>query len=179
MTAAANAGDAVMPDPPADIVAAMDQAMALIRDSAQGLVDSAEGESVVDVWMYAFGCDLLRRTDADRDKLIELVAAATMLVAQRMETDQQSRQWALPPEPGPEVLRLRPVERYPGDNSLWLDRDRARQGWRIVMRGRAGMSLEWVQAFGFGMAEVFGGRPLLDATAEVPADASAATEGAA
>ncbi len=74
------------------------------------------------------------------------------------------RTWALPDEPGPEVRRLRPVERYPGDNSIWLDREPDNTGWRIVMRGRTGEPMEWVQAYGIGAGSVWGGRPLTDAT---------------
>jgi hypothetical protein len=74
------------------------------------------------------------------------------------------RRWALPDEPGPEVRRLRPVERYPGDNSIWLDREPDNSGWRIVMRGRAGEPMEWVRAYSLGAGSVWGGRPLIDAT---------------
>lgn len=75
--------------------------------------------------------------------------------------------WDLPAEPGPEVTRLRPVERYPGDNSLLLERGPNGAGWRVVINGRPGEPLDWVQAFGLGMAQIFGGRPLIDATQEM------------
>jgi hypothetical protein len=78
------------------------------------------------------------------------------------------RVWGLPAEPGPEVRRLRPVESYPGDNSIWLDREADNSGWRVVMHGRAGEPVEWVRAYCTGAGSVWGGRDLVDATDEIP-----------
>lgn len=81
--------------------------------------------------------------------------------------------WALPPEPGPDVRRLRPVERYRGDNGIWLDREPDNSGWRLVVMNRpADEALEWIRAYGLGAATCWGGRPLLDATSEVDREES-------
>lgn len=74
--------------------------------------------------------------------------------------------WAPPTEPGPEVRRLRPVERYSGDNGIWYDREPDNSGWRLMMRGRPGEVIEWLRVVA-GAGSVYGGRPLFDATGEL------------
>jgi hypothetical protein len=73
--------------------------------------------------------------------------------------------WTPPTEPGPEVRRVRPVERYAGDNSIWYDREPDNSGWRGVMMGRPGGVIEWLQVVA-GAGSVYGGQTLIDATAE-------------
>lgn len=74
--------------------------------------------------------------------------------------------WTPPPEPPPSVRRLRPVERYPGDNDIWIDREPDHTGWRIFIRGRSGGPVEWLQVVA-AAGQIYGGRQLVDATAEV------------
>jgi hypothetical protein len=74
--------------------------------------------------------------------------------------------WTPPPEPGPEVRRVRPVESYPGDNGIWYDREPDNSGWRLVMMGRRGDVLEWLKVVA-GAGSVYGGRQLIDATDEM------------
>lgn len=73
--------------------------------------------------------------------------------------------WTPPAEPGPEVRRVRPVPRYAGDNAIWFDREDDGSGWRLVMHGRVGVPDEWLQVVA-AAGSVYGGRQLVDATAE-------------
>ena len=74
--------------------------------------------------------------------------------------------WTPPAEPGPEVRRVRPVERYPGDNGIKYDREPDNSGWRLVMMGRRGEVIEWLQVLA-GAGSIYGGRQLIDATSEL------------
>lgn len=74
--------------------------------------------------------------------------------------------WMPPAEPGPEVRRVRPVERYPGDDGIRYDREPDNSGWRLVMMGRRGEVIEWLQVLA-GAGGIYGGRQLIDATSEL------------
>ncbi len=84
-------------------------------------------------WLIVF------RTLADRAMVTEpgyiipkLADAVRQLLADdRLRTD-LPWSWTPPAEPGPDVRRLRPVERYAGDNSIWYDREPDGSGWRLV-----------------------------------------------
>lgn len=79
--------------------------------------------------------------------------------------------WTPPAEPGPNVRRVRPVERYTGDNGIRYDREPDNSGWRLVMMGRPGGVIEWRQVIA-GAGSIYGGRQLIDATAELEQTAS-------
>lgn len=74
--------------------------------------------------------------------------------------------WTPPAEPGPEVRRVRPVERYAGDNGIWYDREPDGSGWRGFLNGRPGGVIGWLQVIA-GCGSVYGGRQLVDATSEI------------
>jgi hypothetical protein len=102
---------------------------------------------------------------AERDQLrvqVTNLSAAHDLVS---SASPESWSWVSPAEPGPAVRRVRPVERYPGDNGIWFDREPDNSGWRLVMRGRPGEVIEWLQVVA-AAGQVYGGRTLIDATNE-------------
>jgi hypothetical protein len=77
--------------------------------------------------------------------------------------------WTAPAEPPAHVRRLRPAERYPGDSSIWYDREYDPSGWRGVIHGRPGGVISWLQVVA-GAGDVYGDRTLFDATAERDAE---------
>lgn len=93
-------------------------------------------------------------------------AAAQLAAA----TDPVFWTWTPPGEPRREVRRVRPVESYPGDNSIWFDREDDGAGWRCVLRGRPGEPMDWLQVVA-AAGSIYGGRTLVDATAERDRDA--------
>lgn len=83
--------------------------------------------------------------------------------------------WTPPHEPGPGVRRVRPAERYAGDNNIWYDREPDNSGWRLVISGREGDLVDWLQVVG-DAGKIYGGRTLLDATAELAAEEKTAAD---
>lgn len=119
--------------------------------------------SVLRAFLSYLAGPLAGLADDDRARAAGLLRALPLFAVPGPEHPPSGWSWTPPPEPGVEVRRVRPVERYPGDNSIWFNR--VAGGWRLVMRGRAGDVIEWLQVVA-AAGSVYGGRQLVDATDE-------------
>lgn len=96
---------------------------------------------------------------------VDVFALAPLASALSEPVPSHKWSWTPPAEPGAEVRRVRPAERYAGDNGVWYDREPDDSGWRLYMRGRPGGVIEWLQVLA-GAGSIYGGRQLIDATEE-------------
>lgn len=128
-------------------------------------------EQVLDILVRAWSTAPGYGDAADEHGVFEWMNTAAAALATAAAPEPWT--WTPPAEPGPHVRRLRPVERYRGDNATWFDRTDDGAHWRCFLRGRPGEPMAWLHVIA-AAGQIYGGRTLVDATAERDAEDLAA-----